>query len=590
MRPIRSRFWIWVLLAMAAGAIPCTAAATASGTRIATDFPGASIVEKIDAAIRDCGSAPCDVSVPAGTYDASTITSWPQRDVTGSRVGIRLPSDIRIHGDGEGHTLIRVTRSANDPPAILFANADAENHNIRLSDMTVTWTDASRQYDWVSILLCHGCDELELDHLTLEGNPNKLVNLLDNTHVKVHDDTFKLHSTSYGHGDNALAVSRFDPARHPGSEAGWVRNSRFMETGDYRVFSMLIVDQSGASITGNTFEAPLEASGNNATGIETGSDNLRRLPSGVEIRGNIFRGSSIAHGGLNDSVIADNFLWHGDIYIALQDGTPASLTGLTIARNELHFGSISINGLERVSTSRCAITGNDVSDGSIGVGNGALIQDIEVSDNTVRYSRNANGIDCNACSLIRGNVVREIGQNGPSDVHDGFQIGGHVLDVSNNVYIDAQHDFGAGVICSVAKPSATLCQTSGQSRWILLQDAKWQIGWTNRTLFTEHGEYRIRAFVNSSLLELDEDAAVVPPGTKFHLYRTTFNGFELNGAHIERFTNNMAISLEGAFRHAAVQEDGDVEFGEVRGNVFRPNVCVGRCRVDYRGDGKAPGP
>jgi hypothetical protein len=124
----------------------------------------------------------------------------------------------------------------------------------------------------------------------------------------------------------------------------------------------------------------------------------------------------------------------------------------------------------------------------------------------------------------------------------------------------------------------------------MLQDAKWQIGWTNRTLFTEHGEYRIRAFVNSSLLELDADAAAIPPGTRFHLYRTTFNGFELNGAHIERFSNNAAISSEGAFRRAAVQEDGEVEFGEVRGNLFRPNVCWGRCRTDYRGDGKSAGP
>jgi hypothetical protein len=593
MRSIGKRFGIWVFLAMAAGAagvIPCPAAATPADMRNAADFPGASIVEQIDAAILNCGSAPCDVRVPAGTYEASAINTWMQRDTTGSRVGIRLPSDIRIHGDGEGHTVIRVTRGANDPPAILFANADAENHNIRMSDMTVIWTDASRQFDWVSILVCRGCDELELDHLTLDGNPNKLVNLLDNTHVNVHDNTFRLHSTSYGHGDNALSLNRFDPARHPGSGAGWVRNNRFIQIGDYRVFSMLAVTQSGSSITGNTFEAPPEPSGDRATGIETGIDNLGKLPSGVEIRGNRFRDASIAHGGMNDSLIADNFFWQGNIYIALQDGTSASLTGLTIARNEMHFGSIWITGLEHVSTSRCAITGNHISDGSIGVGNGALVQDIEVSDNTVRYSRNANGIDCNACSLIRGNVVQEIGQKGLSDMTAGFQIGGHVLDVSNNVYIDAQHDFGAGVICSVAKPTATLCQTSGQSRWVMLQDAKWQIGWTNRTLFTEHGDYRIRAFVNSSLLELDEDAAVIPPGTPFHLYRTTFNAFELNGAHIERFSNNEAISTEGAFRHAAIQEDGDVQFGEVRSNLLRPNVCDGRCRADYQGDGKSTRP
>ncbi len=557
-----------------------------TGTRSIANFPGPSIVERIQAAIRDCASGRCEVYIPAGTYDSSPISSWNNRDVTGASVGVAIPSSVEIRGAGRGLTIIRVTRSVTDPPATLFANANQSNRNIRLREMSISWTDSSPNYDWVSIFICHGCDQLELDHLSLEGNPNKLVNLLDSTQSSVHDNLFALRSTGYGHGDNALGVSRFDPTASVDSAAGVVRDNHFIQTGDYRTFSMLIVAQSGLYVHSNVFEAHLPPPGN-ATGIESGQDNLARLPENVKISGNMFHGASIAYGGLNNSEISDNFLDHGDIYVALQSGTTSSLSGLIIAGNELHFGSIGIAGLEHTSTGRCVVTRNRVFDGNIGTGGSSIVQDIEVSYNLVRDSANKSGIDCNACSLIRGNIVREIGQNAPSDLHAGYLIGGTVQDVSDNIYLDEQHEYDAGTICSVANPSSKVCMLSGNSRWVWLRGGEWAFGWTNRTLITDRGNLRIRAFVSSSLLELDENAPVLAPETHYHLYRTTFNAFELNSAVIERFANNLAIATDG-FRHAAVQENGTVRIHSLSGNVFRPYSCFGKCAVDYRSNVTTP--
>ena len=553
---------------------------SASGTRDATKFRGLSIVEQIQAAIRDCGAEPCEVYVPSGTYDSSPIATWKERDETGASVGVAIPSNIHIRGAGIGQTIIRVARTATDPQTTLFANASHTNRNIRLSDMSISWTDSSTKSGWVSIFICHGCDRLELDHLSLEGNPNKLVNLLDSTGSSVHDNVFLLHSTGYGHGDSALGVNRFDSAATVGDVAGVVRDNQFTQTGDYRTFSMLVVTQSGLYVHSNVFEAHLPPPGN-ATGIESGQDNLARLPENVVISDNVFRGASIAYGGINNSDIRGNFLDHGDIYIALQSGSTASLAGVTIADNELHFGSISIAGQEHTFTGRFLITYNRVSDGSILTGNSLLVHDIEVSYNSVRYSSNQNGIDCNSCSVIKGNVVRETGQNAPGDVHAGYLIGGTVSDVSDNVYLDEQHEYDAGTICSVAHPSSPLCLSSGNSRWVLLRGGEWGFGWTNRTLFTDRGNLLIRAFVSNSLLELDANAPALPPGTHYHLYRTTFNAFELNGTVIERFANNLAIAT-GGFRRAAVQENGTVRIFSLSGNVFRPYKCWGTCTVDYR--------
>ncbi len=500
-RITRSRWpfaWLTVFL-LFAGAASLQAAQSQSqpvtGPRDASKFPGRSIIEQIQAAIRDCASQPCEIYVPAGTYEASPITSWRDRDGTGAHVGIAIPSNIEIRGAGMGRTVIRVTRSAFDPSATLFANAGQSSRNIRLHEMTIIWTDSGKTYDWVSIFICHACDRLELDHLSLEGNPNKLVNLLDSTDSNVHDNTFLLHSTGYGHGDNSFAASRFDPKASVGGPAGVVRDNRFIHVGDYRTFSMLIVSQSGLFVHDNIFDANLPPPGN-ATGIESGQDNLARMPENVKISGNTFHGASII-GGLDQSEISGNFLDHGDIYVALQEGTTASLSGVTIADNELHFGRISIGGLKQTFIGKILITHNRVFDGSIGVGNSSLVHDVAVTYNSVRYSFRNNGIDCNACSLIKGNVVREIGQNAPGDVHAGYLIGGTVSDVSDNVYLDDQHAYDAGTICSVAKPSSPLCMSSGKSRWVLLRGGEWGFGWTNRTLFTANSALLIRAFLSN---------------------------------------------------------------------------------------------
>lgn len=571
------------LLLVAAGCLiePPPQNARAAVARNAADFPGASIVEKLQAAIQNCASAPCEVAVPAGTFDSSAIRTWTHTDKFGAKVGIAIPSNVKIQGAGEGHTIIRVRRPAGEPAATLFENADYPNRNMRISDMTVVWSDSDSKYDWVSIVRCSECSDLELSHLWLEGNTNKLVNLLDNTRVNVHDNTFLLRSLAYGHGDNALTVSRFDPALKPGDVAGVIRNNKFIEAGDFRTFSMLLVGQSGLYVTGNTFENSSSPDTTYATGIESGQDNLGLLPVNVRISENVFRGSSIAFGGLNDSEIRGNSLFHGNIYVALQDGTVASIAGLTIADNELHFGSIGINGLEHTITSRCTISRNRVFDGRIGVGSASTIHDVEVSDNLVRYTRDTNGIDCNACSVVRGNIVREIGQNGVGDVHSGYLIGGSVFDVSDNLYIDEQHDYDTGTICSVAGPSSSACLTAGKSRWIRVQGGAWGTGWTNRTLFTGRGDLLIRAFPENTRVELEDDAPFVPAGTRYHLNRTTYNAFELNAATIVRFANNLAISANGGFRHAAIQEDGAVRIESLFGNVFRPYSCVGTCTNDY---------
>jgi len=582
--------WLWLL---AVACLPAFAQSTnatnaaSAGVRNAADFRGASIVERIQAAILDCGAAPCQVYVPAGNYQASAVSTWQSRDATGSRLGIILPSNVEIRGAGEGHTVIEVRRIAGDPPAILFANALSSAGNIHLHQMSIVWNDSSSTFNWVSILVCHACRQIELDHLSLEGNPNKMVNLLDCTDSSVHDNTFLLRTTGYGHGDNALSLGRFDSKIEVEGQAGIVRDNHFEQLSDTGASSMLIVSQSGLYVHSNTFEAHLPPPAK-ATGIESGQDNLGDLPRNVKISNNVLHGASIAYGGLDSSEISGNFLDHGDIYVALQSGSTDSVTLLTIADNELHFGTIAIGGLEHTFTGRSLVTRNRVFDGGIGVGNSPVLRDVEVSFNTVRDTRGRAGIQCDGCSVIRGNLVREVGQDGPSDRVPGYAIYGSVVDMSDNIYLDEQHEYDGGTICSVANPSSTQCLSSGRSRWVLLRGGEWGFGWSNRVLFTDRGNRDIRAFVSSTVLELDKQADVFPAGTRYRLYRTTYLAFQLNGASIERFANNVAIATTGPYRDATIQETGKVVVRNLSGNLFRPYKCSGTCAIDYRTNLSAP--
>jgi hypothetical protein len=121
----------------------------------------------------------------------------------------------------------------------------------------------------------------------------------------------------------------------------------------------------------------------------------------------------------------------------------------------------------------------------------------------------------------------------------------------------------------------------------LLRGGEWAFGWTNRTLFTDRSKFLIHAFAGASVLELDDNVPVLPAGTHYHLFRGTFNAFELNSAVIERFANNIATAA-GGFRHAAVQENGTVRIHSLSGNVFHPYSCFGKCAVDYRSNVTAP--
>ena len=43
-----------------------------------------------------CLRKPCEVYIPAGTYNSSPISSWKTRDFTGASVGIAIPSNVEI--------------------------------------------------------------------------------------------------------------------------------------------------------------------------------------------------------------------------------------------------------------------------------------------------------------------------------------------------------------------------------------------------------------------------------------------------------------------------------------------------------------
>src|SRR5580692_4032245 len=94
----RHRRWHMMLLLAASALLPpsISQCQTAVDARDATRFPGQSIVEQMQAAIRDCASNPCELYIAAGTYNSSPVSSWKNRDATGASVGVAIPSNVEI--------------------------------------------------------------------------------------------------------------------------------------------------------------------------------------------------------------------------------------------------------------------------------------------------------------------------------------------------------------------------------------------------------------------------------------------------------------------------------------------------------------
>jgi len=131
----RPKIFVWILCAVACPLLCPTQLTARSGTgatRAVTDFPA--LRRRADpAAIRDCGPSPCEVFIPAGTYNSSP--SPPGRSTSRrqwSQRGHRPPLQRRHSRRGPWSHHYQRDPRCRDPPAILFANANPSNRNLRL--------------------------------------------------------------------------------------------------------------------------------------------------------------------------------------------------------------------------------------------------------------------------------------------------------------------------------------------------------------------------------------------------------------------------------------------------------------------------
>ncbi len=146
----------------------------------------------------------------------------------------------------------------------------------------------------------------------------------------------------------------------------------------------------------------------------------------------------------------------------------------------------------------------------------------------------------------------------------GYLISGAVQDVSDNLYLDEQHDYDAGTICSVAETVIDGVCAAAHAAKPLGPAAGRRMGlWLDQS----HPLHRPRQLPHPRLCQqfragVGENAGIRTPRScpqepTITCIARTFNAFELNSATIERFANNLAVAT-GGFRHAAVQENGTV--------------------------------
>jgi len=596
----------FALLAGATFTGPITSPSVNS-TVYASQFSGASIVEKIQAAITSLSGGPGVVVIPAETFVASPVSSWQLGynggyGSAGQTVGVIIPSNVTIMGAGAGLTIINVTRIVSDPPAFLFVNKNYStgDSNIRLSGMTINWADSSTVSYSACISLFDYVDKLEIDHVEFIGEANNLCNNLDCTHFDIHDNRFAISTKNSGNNGNAcLGIARFggtqaSPVTPYINAGGHIYNNYFIQT-DNSVntqFSMLVVSQSCVVIEGNTFDGYTQTKGNVRVGnsIEMGTDNLGLLPSYITIKGNKFLGTA----GMNPLNIFNSDITENDCFmssILVQSagtGYGLSDTGVHVEGNHIRWGSITI-GNDDAGTGRSTVIGNVVedsgdnpdgtsysSDFGIAVYNSVTnAQGSVIKNNVVKYG--AAGIIAAGASVIDGNIIINSNsqQNGtlalqinPPGNGDTFK----TAIVNNNTIINDQNAYTTGTIGMVATPTGTSYISSGVSVWVYLTGGTWS-NWTNRWLWVGSTRYAIKTFLDANHVEL-ELPVYIASGTAYSLQNNsgTTSMYTImslaNG--IGSFTNNSFISTAAdplPADHAIITEHGkSVDY--INGNRF----------------------
>lgn len=545
---------------------------------------GADIVAKATAAFAISN----DVFIPAGTYATTCTTSWTNTSGFNQYVGIVLPTGAHLHGAGMGTTIINVSRASGltAPSCALIANANpvgsGNNPDITIDNLTINWIETGCttlggcNHDTAAIEMM-GADRFTMHHVELQGQPNRLLNLIDTTRVSIHDNKFLLNTPTANNpstvfGNSAIGASRYQAGIAYSLNAGKIYNNEIDETGAPSNVSLLVPTQSNLTIgPDNVFDMMHYVTSPSPSAIlgqaiESGTDNLTGIEGYLLIHGNYFYGAEVRL-SINDTEFSGNFLQQGRVYGYSSNGGPPSTARLKVQTNTFHcYGSggdqcgIYIAGLSAQGFPFVTISENTIEDGSIGVYSDNVSTDgggsnCVIENNKVYNAPNVSfagvtpsgAILGNGCSAIRGNLVKNYNADNFSaatdSTHYGISAGDAsstvptvISDFSGNQVIDDQVVYSTGNVCSVSSPSSTTCLSAGSSTYLYSAGATWSPGWSNRYIFVGGTPYMIKQFYAPHYIELQYSTAFIA-STAYTLNYSFYNGYNL-GTNIIRFDSN----------------------------------------------------
>ena len=543
-----------------------------ASVRIANEYPGASIVEKIQAAITDLGGAG-EVSIEPGTYVASAVSTWQTGVGAATKAGVLIPSDVTIACTGGGASSITYTRSGSDPVAALFVGTGS-NSGIRITGcrISVTETSVSNQSTYAAPIYLHTCDRCEVDHNVIQGNSNR------------HDNWFLVNSTAFAYGDSAIGLNRGSASStYYDVFAAKIHDNEFIEIGPNNTFSLLLVAQGGVDIYNNTFDLyhyrAITTTGN---ALEAGLDATGEFGLNVTIRGNMFLGGAGVYPlALVAGDVRGNKFYHSGLGLTAAGGSVSTINySVNVSDNDFRYSSIRCTNQKGDSGYRHVVLANNrFWDGQMVVEGAAshTVSDTTVINNTI-WNAPDTAIECTRCSVVSGNTIINPGQTDYTSVTNvGISINGDTRAVTYNTVSEDQNTYNDGTVCSVVNSSSSTCLVSGRSDWVYVTGGTWSASWTNRTLYISGRNQLIRGFSDTSHLQI-ETAALIPSGTSYNLHRTTYQGMQITAA-VDSLIGNQFLNRGSGWNSNAMVGGGD-SVNKYAGNYASTGGCS-NCVADY---------
>jgi parallel beta-helix repeat protein len=557
---------------------------------VVADFTGASVIEKLQAAVTSISATGGTAYIRPGSYTASSCSTWAS-DGNSGYAGVLVPSGVTVQFDSKATISWTHTSSEqSENPCRMVEAFNVSSVNIQGGNFTFTETGGGSPI--MGGVYFRNCTNCTISEMTISSSLDRAIAISDSLQFHVFNNSITSVDSASANAGNSIIG--FTVSSGPVNvESGSFDHNTVISSGP-KATSTVVVAQSGVRVTDNILDFKHYMAGGAAgqDSIETGYDGLARPVENVVIANNTIYSVDHSQGlirlNIANAIVDHNYTEAPLLITAAGGASPNPSSQIVIDTNHFFGSGINVNcQTDDAGWRSVAITNNHLKwTSGISVTRcttshtyfGQDLNGVRVVNNIVDYPNpNAIGFNIVTSGIVKGNTVYNV--SGTTGSYGFFLNPGtnfQLSAVTGNTVINTlpTADYGTGTICSVTDPYSypvsTTCSGTATNT-IYLSGGTWTQQWTYGILTVGANTYHILGFIDAQHATLLETVNI-PSSTSYNLPGQGSNGYAYGLAGtFGDFSGNIGIALNGwPGGGGAIQETGTPTFSRITGNYLSP--------------------